>query len=40
MEDYEDTAFFGQEEEEMALPPGYQTTYTKSQQVEIYLLKL
>ena len=23
-----------------ALPPGYQTTYTKSQQVEIYLLKL
>jgi hypothetical protein len=40
MEDYEDTAFFGQEEEEMDLPPGYQTTYTKSQQVEIYLLKL
>jgi hypothetical protein len=41
MNDYEDLNNFGiDEEDDNVSLPGYQTTYTKSQQIEIYLLKL
>jgi hypothetical protein len=41
MDDYEDMNYFGQEDDDSdQLPPGYETTYTKRKQVEIYLLKL
>ena len=38
MADYEDSAFLNPEYDQLDLP-GYQTTYTKSQQVEVCLLK-
>jgi hypothetical protein len=39
MEDYEDRFFFNPEYDQLDLP-GYQTTYTKGQRVEVCLLKL
>ena len=40
MEDFEELGYFGQEDEEHELLPGYETTYTHSRQTEIFLLKL
>ena len=40
MDDFEDLGYFGQEDDEHELLPGYETTYTQSRQTEIFLLKL
>ena len=40
MSDYHDENFFGLDDDDSSIPPGYETTYTKTQQTEIYLLKL